>query len=493
MKWIICILLCLTALFTSAFAEGSGIENLPDEVVNLIADSRWSGWEITGWAHPDEEHGNDCAFVVVKNGKTNILLVFSHLNGAWEYSWHNANVLPQVEEPILLMDASGYQSITGEQKGIAFTSWYDVNNEIMEMACLWERQSNGSWTLNSMSHYGYYRPNRCVPEHITDASKAGVLHYPGARQKVYGEYQRELRYFNLDTFPLTIEEAREKLSAAPTIPTGALTAKKIKFSSSKKYPVYQGPDEMYGRAAGGKAAVSTNDWIQVFGEENGWIMIQYDISSKRYRIGWIQAEALPSRAQVDKITYKSVDGTLLYQADVTDDPLNSKEAIFSLPQGTEVTWLTTMGEWAYIEITTPNLLRGFVPISSIQVNATRHDIMASMAGYWAGTGGGEMFYDSLMLYEDGTYVAWRGNLAMEDTYELFAGQWRVTDLHETNRKYWNNPSYEIKFIDSSGYQPVFGLTIEENSMGLTTNEGGMGYEKCEPPVDDPTYEPQDHG
>ena len=80
-------------------------------------------------------------------------------------------------------------------------------------------------------------------------------------------------------------------------------ARKIRFTSGQKFKVYQGPGEEYGQAGNGKAAVSTNDWIQVFGEENGWILIQYDINKDHMRIGWIKSSALPKKATVSRLTY----------------------------------------------------------------------------------------------------------------------------------------------------------------------------------------------
>lgn len=63
----------------------------------------------------------------------------------------------------------------------------------------------------------------------------------------------------------------------------------IVFPAGEKYPVYYGPGSDYDRMANGKAAVSTNDWIHVYGEETSStlnahgspyssVLIEYEIS-----------------------------------------------------------------------------------------------------------------------------------------------------------------------------------------------------------------------
>lgn len=101
----------------------------------------------------------------------------------------------------------------------------------------------------------------------------------------------------------------------------------MKFTSGRKYKVYADPGEHYGQAESGKAVVSTNDWIQVFGEENGYALIQYDISSDRMRIGFIDSSALPKNADVGELAYEPIEATLRYDASVTDDPLHPRTTI----------------------------------------------------------------------------------------------------------------------------------------------------------------------
>lgn len=94
-------------------------------------------------------------------------------------------------------------------------------------------------------------------------------------------------------------------------------------------------------------------------------MIQYVITSDHMRIGWITADALPRNAKVYALAFTPIIAAAALQDNMTDDPLFSQESIATLPQGTQVNWLATMGECAYIEIEGVQPVRGFVPADAL--------------------------------------------------------------------------------------------------------------------------------
>lgn len=344
-----------------------GAENTPEEIVKYLSGSRWAGWEITGWVNPGTTRRDAAqAFVTVKRGKKNDLLAFRRdaESNRFEYVWHNAAALPQTEEPIELVmwgDAGGTPR---------FKSCYIVGGEIEEAACFWAQDEKGVWNIRNV--HVFFLPELM----FIDASHDGMLYMYNdgwvedglvTDTKIYGRYQRDLRYFSFAAFPTTVKAAREKLSNPPKIPGGSLDAREVKFTSGKRYKVYAGPGEHYGQAANGKAIVSTNDWIQVFGEENGYAMIQYDISRDRMRIGFIDADALPKNAEISELTYEPVVAAAKHDVSVTDDPLHSQTAIARIVEGTQVTWLATMGDFAYIE-EPEGLIRGFVQADALETD-----------------------------------------------------------------------------------------------------------------------------
>lgn len=112
-----------------------------------------------------------------------------------------------------------------------------------------------------------------------------------------------------------------------------------------KYPVYMGPGEEFGRAANGKAAVSTNSWVQVFGEYDDWLLIHYAVSAEQYRFGWIRDDAL-ARAQPIAVL-PLVFGDIVNGEDMTltDDPLNSRTPTVTLPEKWhDLEYLAQLGE-----------------------------------------------------------------------------------------------------------------------------------------------------
>ena len=104
----------------------------------------------------------------------------------------------------------------------------------------------------------------------------------------------------------------------------------------------------------------------MFGEYDGYIMIQYGISAKRFRVGWIDAGALPGSAQVPALSFVNEEQVLLQDCAMTDDPFMSRTAIAQLEAGTQVTALAHFGDYLYIETTVDGqTVWGFVPADAI--------------------------------------------------------------------------------------------------------------------------------
>ena len=152
-------------------------------------------------------------------------------------------------------------------------------------------------------------------------------------------------------------------ASVPELPEGSgLSATVIRFAGGKQYAVYSAPDKTSIRNGNGKAKVSTNGWIQVFGREDGWILIQYSIDSSHYRLGYIDAASLPKKAGVADLDFDRIDAAVGYPVSVTDDPLFSQSVLTTFSGGEAVTWLATLGDWAYIE---GDGFRGFIPLDAL--------------------------------------------------------------------------------------------------------------------------------
>ena len=138
----------------------------------------------------------------------------------------------------------------------------------------------------------------------------------------------------------------------------------VEFPANKRHAVYSGPSETALRGANNKAVVSTNDWIQVFGREGNWALVNYGIGKNHYRFGYISADALPKGYQARTLQWLNISCTMLKDAIVTDDPFYSQSELTRVTAGTQVIWLGTIGDWAYIECSN---FRGFVLLAALGV------------------------------------------------------------------------------------------------------------------------------
>lgn len=147
------------------------------------------------------------------------------------------------------------------------------------------------------------------------------------------------------------------------------------FEKGKKYPVYTGPGTNYYREADGKASVSTNDWIQVFGEEDGWLLVQYHVTDAMNRIGWIKATKKEAGVSVPELTWNGGEA-ICHNGWLTTDPLGACPEIGS-PDGASsfngraCTLLATLDSWIYVEIEyAPGVpMRAFVGSSELTVES----------------------------------------------------------------------------------------------------------------------------
>ncbi len=190
----------------------------------------------------------------------------------------------------------------------------------------------------------------------------------GYEETVRCYLNRDIRFVDFAALPCMPDEARADpakepapapLPAEPPFegydPAFALIAGKAPFAPDERYDVYIGPGRQYGRSGGGKAAVSTNGWMQVFGQYDGWLLIQYGVNGERYRIGWITANALPEGTSVPELTFleeEDLPWTLSAPWGLTDDPLCSRAELCTIPVDAGVTLLAWLGEeWAYVRVT----------------------------------------------------------------------------------------------------------------------------------------------
>lgn len=380
-------------MLSVASADSGNAATLPDGIKQILNGSAWSSYEIgrvnygsqlTEDGHDAcdwyDEHGFSAAFVLMHSEKKNVLCIFEkNASGKWALKKQSSGVVKQGE---------WIPTVYTEAYGIYYLFYNDDSSGNPAFDIIVTQKRDGwyvteiSWRKDNIFMAISLYENKIEYLKIVYANGGSK----STRTTVEGVTPpTSFAEFSLDNIPMTPEKARAQLSLPPDIPQTAgeyslPQPQNIKFTSNKKYAVYSGPGENYFRGGNGKAAVSTNDWIQVFGRENGWIMIQYDITSDHMRIGWIQESALPKKANVSTVQFSQAKVRTKVSCNMTDDPLFSAAAIAAIPANTEVTRLATMGAWTYVEWNAANAkpMRGFVQSSSL-TNLSAADVQAIAA------------------------------------------------------------------------------------------------------------------
>ncbi|MBQ6803250.1 MAG: cadherin-like beta sandwich domain-containing protein [Clostridia bacterium] len=152
------------------------------------------------------------------------------------------------------------------------------------------------------------------------------------------------------------------------LPAQALTSLNTYASArfDRSYPVYSGPGEYYYRANSGKATYG-GGVARVYGVTGDWVMIGYGLSGGAYRIGYIPSEAMAGISDIKgninySLAFSSTTMWTTEKCSLTDDPIINNASIYSIPSGTQVTALGSMGtNWTYVEVMgSSSLIRGFV-------------------------------------------------------------------------------------------------------------------------------------
>lgn len=299
-------------MLSVASADSGNAATLPDGIKQILNGSAWSSYEIgrvnygsqltedghdaCGWY---DEHGFSAAFVLMHSEKKNVLCIFEkNASGKWVLKKQSSGVVKQGEWiPTVYTEAYGIYYLYYNDKS-SYNPVFDItvtkkNNDWYVTEIGWEKDGV------SMGIYPYENKIEYLKIVYANGGSKSI------RTTVEGVTPpTSFAEFSLDNIPDDSRKRRGRSCHCRRIFRSRrrirCPAENIKFTSNKKYAVYSGPGENYFRGGNGKAAVSTNDWIQVFGRENGWIMLQYDITSDHMRIGWIQESALPKECECQR-------------------------------------------------------------------------------------------------------------------------------------------------------------------------------------------------
>lgn len=357
---------CVAGTYSPYFATEP-----PREVREHVA-SRWPDYEFEDYCEVRGTSKGDYGFALVHRKNERILVGYHKADGEMKYWLKNAGAVPQgKEEAWFDVGTAGWidetdwiGNFTGRQvydDGLCFSvTQLDESGESYEKMVVY-RWENGMFRLSS------YHKTEGSGIRVSD-DKLDFIDWSNCvyRGAVQGTVQRDIRYVSFNALPTWIDDAKAKLTVAPNLKDGAFTAQKVKFTGGQKYPVYTGPGEDYVRSGNGKGLVSTNGWIEVYGQKDGYILIQYSIDSSHYRFGWIDRNALPEGTSVPAMDFAGISADTLSEITqdtfLTDDPLFSQNKLCSLKAGQTVSWLAVLNnDWAYVLVNVNGkMMCGFV-------------------------------------------------------------------------------------------------------------------------------------
>ena len=369
------LVLMMTLTMLPAMAEGSGLNPMPAEMAALFEVPAWREYEVMKgyddvplWIYDDSL---DAGMVVMTNGSLEVVcIVEPDKEGNLRITQRNYTLVTQPCEMFLEM---GYGTTTQELAApwgeMRMFEMFNVNGRYY----IGIGKFDGKWRIksvlnNATSVFSFVSSDRI-------GYSEGIEHEDyielGRNMKyAYGTYDNRFAAFNIYAFPKTYEEACEVLTNPPVTPTDFYTPQSFTLRPREKYDVFAAPGRDSYRAANGTAVMSTNDWVQIFGEEDGWVLVQYDISRDQMRFGYVDASVLPKDAEVQTLHwYDLPEQTVKVSISVTDDPLVSRSIIAYLTAGDTVKVLSEFGNWYYIEMTDNQgeLLRGFIPQTTIDL------------------------------------------------------------------------------------------------------------------------------
>lgn len=374
MKKMLSILLTMLLLLGAvpAMADAEIKNPMPKEMADLFEVPAWEGFELLNewqsWTYDEEQ---EAGVVIMSNGSLHVVcIVEPDKNGNLRITQRNYTMV--VGDNGCSYLGGGYGNTAQEiDLPWGFKPGFELCTEDY---MFFFAKFDGVWRIkvvlnNKADVISFVFDDRIGYREGEDTGE--YIDWENNKMKyAYGTYDNRFAAFNIYAFPKTLEEARNALTNPPVTPSDFYSPLSFTLRPREKYDVFAAPGRSSLRSGNGKGVMSTNDWVQIFGEEDGWVLVQYDISSEQMRFGYVDASVLPKDADVPSLIWYDLPlQTIKANTYVTDDPLCSRSSICWLNAGDTVKVLSSFGQWYYIETTDASgrLLRGFVLQSYIDI------------------------------------------------------------------------------------------------------------------------------
>jgi len=465
--------LLLLSLSTTALANGWGLKGGIYDIVS--DDKRYDGYSAVADDGNKAREGGPVNHAVLQNRYHAVLIAAIRNGKVWEAE--NVSTTAVFQPDSIPEGFPKYPTLEHRDSGFVL-SYGD------EEAYTFYRDEDAKYYL----HRAEFRQNEWYTNAVMEQPE-GMLFWQSGPGEIFvpsGDALWEtasisLEEFNIAQTPRSMEEVRninkvsavlapphaEKLTAIATL-KGTEKGRTLPVYSAPKKPA-PAPDAF--RAADGKASVSLKEDVQVYGVEDGWTLISYEVSPRTSRFGYIDGDYADGKA----LEWTKVELIAAADTFLTDDPFVSQFQQVQIEKGMHLTGLAKCGEYyAYCEFPLgKQIFRGFVPLKDLTTKYdhgmslwseiedgtaplmadVRWDVMDALVGKW------EAGSDRLILFTGGGY---RNYMPGDGTADKEDGTFRVYDREDN--------SYEL--LISLEALPVGAEGGMDRSHTLTLNDDG---------------------
>ncbi|MDD3412361.1 MAG: hypothetical protein PHY12_16325 [Eubacteriales bacterium] len=336
---------------------------------------------------------------------------------------------------------------------------------------------------------------------LREARVGGLSFTPGEESAAYSvtdgtetaRWQTDplaLESFSLERLPQSLDEVRALNALRAYLGSDPCYYSRVTVDlrQDASLPVYAAPSEAAWRGAKGKAVVSLREPFRLLAsnEDNGWWLIEYEISASARRIGWVRRPK-DVRQPCCTLYAAPVACTLSQAASLTDDPHGSGREIARLAAGDNLTVLGWADAcWAYAETEIDGRQAyAFVPLSALAQPQEEEaaDAAARLWGTWRFVGGGELLGMGMVFHADGTCTP----CAAPDGDASFPPEALIPTENACAFSVYADPAqadaYVLVIEGPEGALERYRLTWEEADGAerflVAQGEAGGGYERWE--------------
>ncbi len=262
---------------------------------------------LLAW-HEHENNETSCLLAVMAEKDGTFTFYLAHHTPERDSAFSSSTLLPLTS--------------TKEAEALSFYIPYeDENLEIISISAeryepfyhfRLEQNTDGEWKLKKVSYQDESGIDFWATFDDNQIKIQQSIHMGNAYYALCPPDMKDIATFDIKQLFALVQETHAAILRGdpPIIPTAKETPcfpqPCVATLKQGKYDVYTGPGTNYYREAGGKAQVSTNDWVQVFGREGDYALIQYHVSGDLYRFGYIHKKAFLDFESVPLLTFENV-------------------------------------------------------------------------------------------------------------------------------------------------------------------------------------------